>query len=189
MGSGFGPGFGGAWRADCGPDRAARSKRLREKPLGFVPAHWRGIDAPVPHLAGIERTSALPSPATVSSPLDPPLPGTPLSIESPWAERPLSRAADWAHTVRGRRSCRGNISEPRAPVRLRCAVFLWSDPGKARVRRGLTARGFSLSRPLLKTAAKKKQQGTIPARKRSPLKTLSRAILRIFSSERPYIKI
>jgi hypothetical protein len=132
MGSGCGPGFGGAWRADCGPDRAARSKRLREKPLGFVPAHWRGIDAPVPHLAGIERTCALPSPATVSSPLDPPLPGTPLSIESPWAERPLSRAADWAHTVRGRRSCRGNISEPRAPVRLRCAVFLWSDPGKAR---------------------------------------------------------
>ena len=94
-------------------------------------------------------------------------------------ETPLPRH-DWAHGVRGWRSRRGNISEPRAPVRLRCAFFLWSDSGKARVRRGLTARGFSLSRPLLKTAAKKKQQGTIPARKRSPLKNLSRGFESFF---------
>jgi hypothetical protein len=126
-------------------------------------------------------------------PPGPPSSGHPLVYRIPrGGETPLPRH-DWAHGARGWRSCRGNISEPRAPVRhptdedlsvgtpvaaLRFLSVERSRQGTGPAR--LTARGFSLSRPLLKTAAKEEQQGTIPARKRSPLKTLSRGFESFF---------
>ena len=51
-------------------------------------------------------------------------------------KRPLFRAWIGRTGVRERRSCRGNGSEPRAPVRLRCAFFSvelsWLRVGRAR---------------------------------------------------------
>jgi hypothetical protein len=94
------------------------------------------IVAPATPQAGIEHDKRPAFPRHGLSPLDPPLPGTPLSIESPGAgETPLPRL-DWAHFVRSGAPVGGTSANHGPRFGFTALSFPRSDPGLERGGRG-----------------------------------------------------